>query len=115
MSEGGGTSLDVNVAELRRQFCDLDGRVERLEDHREEHVDPTLVRHGADITEIRATLLNCATKDHVIAIMQKIDEGNQNMATALKTPSSTQERATWAVAIIGSIAMIVGAIAAFHK
>lgn len=129
MDEGEEMSLDQDVDALKKHVGAMDIRLEALEDHREEHVDPTIRRMETDMAAMRADLRvmgvqigNCATKDHVIDIIKKIDESNQNMAVALATPSKDQADrnavASFWIAALGSIAMVVtavvGAYAIFH-
>lgn len=99
----------------------LHGRVEKLEDLNDSHFLPRLGRLETDMDEMRNDLRllgvkidGSASKQDVIDIMRKIDEGNSNLATALATPSQSQANASFWIASLGSIAMVVASIAGIY-
>jgi hypothetical protein len=107
--------------DLPIQIDGLRIRVDKLEGHVRANVDPVLDRLEADMTEMRQDLRlmgvkidSCATKDDVISIMRKIDDGNANLATALETPSKAQDKSTLWIAIASLVVLAATAILAIH-
>jgi hypothetical protein len=96
-------------------------RVEKIESHIKTQIDPSLTRLEKDMADLRSDIRvlvtkfdNCANKNDIIAVMDKISEGNKNLNVALNTPSQDQATASFWMAALGSIAMVLATIAGIY-
>ena len=94
---------------------DLHRRVSDLEDWRDEEASPLLEKLQQSIGELRVRVGQTATKEDIVQVHQAINRSNENLTTALRSVPPGERNVTWIVGILGSVAMVIAAIAAFYR